>query len=72
MHKTGPFGDAIIELHGDVVGLMGQPLHVHAAGAACLGIYMLDQLSAYSTASHVRVNEQILQIAAVASSQLER
>jgi hypothetical protein len=67
LDEAGRLGDATIQLHSCRVRFMRQPIGPRAAFARGLSVNVLDQLAADAKSAHSLGDEEILQIAIVAS-----
>ena len=66
LDEAGTVGDAVVQLHGGGVGLVGQPVHARGIVGGGLGIDVFDQLAARAGAARLGRHVQVLQIAIVA------
>ena len=58
--------DAVVKLHGGMVGFVRQPVRPGRATTSCIRIDMLDQRPADALAASIGRNKQVLKIALVA------
>jgi hypothetical protein len=64
--------DAVVKLHGDMVGFVRQPVHTGRATTFCIRIDMLDQGAADAAATSVGRNKQVVLKTAPVISRVRR